>query len=132
MNGKMRQILFSTALVVVLILLGILLYNLGKENMVFIDNKEVALDGTTYTADAAYRVWIDGKEICDVNPDRRKMAQLVGANHKLTLEVIDDDANPIGKKFEKKFSVKKDKSILNLSAMVGGAKNWVLPPEPVE
>jgi len=49
-----KRIIIRIALIVLLILIGIFLYTIGKEHKVIINNKDISIDGLTYNADTTY------------------------------------------------------------------------------
>lgn len=124
MNQGLRRNLIRTGLVVVLILLAVVLYRNGKEHGIFVDNVEfVADDGQVITADRSYNVWIDGKELGTLNPDKRKGINLPRLNHRVVLE----ERTPDGVKVEKKFRLKpSEDAVINVPALVHGQSGWLV------
>ena len=54
-----KRIIIRITLIVVLILIGIFLYTIGKKHKVLIDNKDITVGEIAYIADTTYNVWVD-------------------------------------------------------------------------
>lgn len=129
---KWKANLIRIALVLLLIVFGVYLYKIGKERDIFFDNKEIALDGQTYSVTSSYFVYVDGKKVGELYQDGRQATMLINGKHKIVLESLTEDGESTGQKVEYSFSMGKGGCILNVPAMLGGVKNFILPPEPVE
>lgn len=129
---KWKANIVRIALVLLLIVLGIFLYKVGKGKDVFFDNKEIAIDGSTYAVTSSYIIYVDDQKVGEVYQDARQAAMLVAGKHKIELDVLSEDGSATGQKLEYTFQFKENGNILNIPALIGGAKNFVLPPEPVE
>lgn len=58
-----KKLIIRTSLIVLLIILGIILFVIGKQHKVLLDNRDLTIDGVTYTAEAAYEIWVDGEKV---------------------------------------------------------------------
>ena len=120
-----KRIIIRITLIVVLILMGISLYTIGKEHKVLIDNKDISMGGLTYNADTAYNVRVDNLEIGLLEKDERKAVKVVGASHKIVIEEIKNKIST-GEKHEKKFKLKINENVtINLPAMVNNMDKWI-------
>jgi len=120
-----KRIIIRITLIVVLILMGISLYTIGKEHKVLIDNKDISMGGLTYNADTAYNVRVDNLEIGLLEKDERKAVKVVGASHKIVVEEIKNKIST-GEKHEKKFKLKINENVtINLPAMVNNMDKWI-------
>lgn len=120
-----RRIIVRITLIVVLILIGIFLYTIGKEHKVLIDNKDITVCDITYNADTNCKVWVDNKEIGLLEKGERGVAKVVGTSHKIVIEEIKDKVLT-GEKHEKKFKLKTNESVtINIPAMMNNANEWI-------
>jgi len=112
-------------LIVVLILIGIFLYTIGKEHKVLIDNRDISVGDITYNAGTTYKVRVDNQEIGSIKKDERKVAKVSGKNHKIVVEEIKDNVLT-GEKYEKKFKLKTNESAtINIPVMINNANGWI-------
>jgi len=120
----LKKWVIRCGLVVVLIILGVFLYIVGKENVIFIDNKDITIDGVTHSATAAYEIWIDGKQVgrSALAVGKRNSASVAGPSHVIELQAI-QDKEPVGEKIVKEFriSARDYQVILNIPALVAGS-----------
>ena len=120
-----KRFIIRITFFVILILLGISLYTIGKEHKVLIDNKDISINKTIYVADNPYKIWIDGKEIGSIKKNERKVAKVSGKNHKIIIEKIKDKVST-GEKIEKKFNLKTNESAtINIPAMMNNVEQWI-------
>jgi len=110
---------------VVLILIGISLYTIGKEHKVFIDNKDIAVGEIVYSAEATYDVRVDNQEIGLLEKGDRNVVKVAGASHKIVIEEIKDKVLT-GGKYEKRFKLKTNESAtVNIPAMINNKNEWI-------
>ena len=120
-----KRIIIRTAIVAVLILIGIFLYTIGQEHKVIIDNKDIIVGEIAYSADTTYNVWVDNQEIGLLEKSERKVAMVAGVSHKIVVEVIKDKVL-IGEKYEKRFKLKiNENATVNIPAMINNANEWI-------
>ena len=120
-----KQIIIRITLIVVLILIGIFLYTIGKEYKVFIDNRGISIGDSTYSAGTTYEVRVDNQEIGVIKIDERKVAMVAGVSHKIVVEEIKDKVLT-GEKYEKRFKLKTNESAtINIPAMINNANEWI-------
>jgi len=120
-----KRIIIRITLIVVLILIGIFLYTIGKEHKVIIDNKDISIDGLTYNADTTYKVWVDNLEIGSIEKGERNVVKITGTNHKIVIEEIKDKILT-GKKYEKSFKLKTNESAtVNIPVMINNVDKWI-------
>lgn len=121
-----------TVLVLLLVGLGVVLFALGKEHQVFLDNKALAVGGAEVPALEAVRVTVDGGEPLEFAADDRDVAQTRGLRANLKLEVLDGNGN-VTKTVERSVSFSfEDRVMLSLPVLVQGGEGYRLPPPVVE
>ena len=120
-----KRIIIRTTLIVVLILIGIFLYTVGKEHKVLIDNRDISVGEISYITDATYKVWIDNQEIGEIKKGERNKVMVTGVSHKIVVEEIKSNVLT-GEKLEKRFKLKTNESAtINIPAMINNAKEWI-------
>ena len=120
-----KRIIIRTALVAVLISIGIFLYTIGQEHKVIIDNKDIIVKDNTYNASTVYKVWMDNQEIGVIEKDKRMVATVTGVSHRIVVEEIKDKVLT-GEKYEKSFKLKTNESAtVNIPAIINNANEWI-------
>ena len=120
-----KRIIIIITLFVVLILIGIFLYTIGKEHKVLIDNRDISIGDITYSTGTTYEVRVDNQEIGVINKGERKVARIVGISHKIVVEEIKDKVLT-GERYEKRFKLKTNESaIINIPLMINNANEWI-------
>ncbi|MFA5468783.1 MAG: DUF6672 family protein [Sphaerochaetaceae bacterium] len=114
-----KRRLIQLAVVVLVILLGVIMFIVGKEHTILLDNKSVEIDGTTYNAFQIVEVQVAKGETLELGPRDRDKAVVMGQRHKLTVTYTD-------RNFEehvivKKFSVPIGESMVLISLPVFAA-----------
>lgn len=122
----MRRNLIRVGLLIILIAFGFILYNIGKEHKIFIDNRDITIGGKEYVASTTYRVYVDGKQVGDVRKGKRKVAKSPGSKHTIVIEEL-DGRTPTGQKWEREFQLKAKQAevIVNIPALLGEAEKWL-------
>ena len=103
-----------------LIIIGIFLYVIGKEHIVFIDNRYISISDITYSPDTTtiYGVRLNNQDTIVIKKDERKMTKVIGASHNILVEEIKDNGL-IGERYEKSFKLKINESAtINIPAIV--------------
>ena len=115
-----KRIIIRITLIVVLIIIGIFLYVIGKEHIVFIDNRYISISDITYSPDTTtiYGVRLNNQDTIVIKKDERKMTKVIGASHNILVEEIKDNGL-IGERYEKSFKLKINESAtINIPAIV--------------
>ena len=121
-----------TVLVLLLVGLGVVLFALGKEHQVFLDNKALAVGGAEIPALEAVRVTVDGGEPLEFAADDRDVVQTRGLRAQVKLEILDGNGN-VTKTVERSVSFSfEDRVMLSLPVLVQGGEGYRLPPPVVE
>jgi len=124
----LRKLIVRSGLVVILILLGVFLYVIGKEHVLLIDNRDFTHEGVTYQAAASYEVWVDGNQVgrTALAAGRRGAAYVAGPRHKIVVQEV-AAGQPVGEPIERRFSVPTGayQITINIPALVAGAESFV-------
>lgn len=126
----MKRWAFRSGLVLVLIALGVFLFVLGKEHVVFVDNLELTVQGVTYSPTGSFEVWIDGVQVgrTAIAPGKRNVLNVPGPKHLLELQEMDGN-EPVGPRIEQSFKIDalKTQVIINLPALLAGSDAFLYP-----
>lgn len=114
MNKATATLLIRILFVVVLILLGIFLFAMGKTHTVLLDNKTIEYNGKEYKAIKYAVVIIDNQEEIEITQRERLKVALRRSNHTITIE--DNKGNEVVKKFKIPLSL--DISLLSLPLLM--------------
>ncbi len=120
----MKRNLIRIALVVVLIALGFGLYVLGKEHQIFVDNKDIVINGVEYKSENTITVVVDNVDLEEVKKGKRKVAYSPGPWHKITaVEILPDGST---REVERKFTLSpRDVAVVNLVALFEVEEGWL-------
>ncbi len=127
----MKSWILKSSLIIILIVLAVFLYIIGKEHVIFVENNVFTSGETVYEPYEIVRVTLDGGEPVEIKKPKgrslgRAKVSTTGLNHSILVEILDDDDNVIEKK-EAKFSVKNSEAelLLNVPAFMNDAEGWV-------
>jgi len=120
----MKRNVIRIALVVVLVALGFGLYVLGKEHQVFVDNKDIVINGVEYKSENTIKVVVDNVDLEEVKKGKRKVAYTPGPWHKITaVEILPDGRT---REVERKFTLSpNDAAVVNLVALFEVEDGWL-------
>ncbi|HOI62977.1 MAG TPA: hypothetical protein PLM80_11375 [Mesotoga sp.] len=120
----MKRNIIRLALVIVLIVLGLCLYVLGKEHKIFVDNRDIVINGTELKSTNPFIVYVDNVDLEEVGKGKRKVAYSPGPWH--TVKAIEKLPDGTTREFVKKFTLSpKDTAIINLPALVSEKDGWL-------
>ncbi len=107
-----KQLLIRIAFVLVLILIGVWMFFIGKQHTLLIDNKSV---GDIKALDAVY-VRVDNGDEIEVMRRMRDQALVTGQSHKVTITYTDSSWNEVT--IEKKINIPLNENMMLLSVPV--------------
>lgn len=140
-----RRNLFQLLMALALVGLGVLMFFIGKQHVVLLDNKTIEADGKTYQAFSIVEVEVDKEGMLELAARDRDKAEVMAQRHTVTVRYTDKafQEHELVKKFT--IPTKYDMVLLSVPALVGGADQsvWLqlyIPPtaavapqqEPVE
>jgi hypothetical protein len=131
-----RRLIIRTALAVCFIALGFLMYRIGKEYEVFIDNETVTIDGERYEAVKYGSFVVDsGGKAADIWEYDRVIRKMTGRSHKFTVNILNEEDDSIIDTVERTVILNVDtrKWMVSLAAIANGGDNVFIPnPNYVE
>jgi hypothetical protein len=115
-----KKFWLRAAAVAFLILLGVVMFFVGRQHSILVDNKAIEIDGVSYKALDVCEVSIDGGDPEELVPRDRIQVDVMDQHH--TLVVSYTDANWDEKKIKIRFTtpVKEEMMVLSIPAVVAG------------
>lgn len=108
---KKKLFIIRFTILALLILLSIFLYITGKEHKIFIDNKNISLNGVSYIAEKSFKIVIDGKDCGIIEKGERMVAKVTGTRHIVTIEELENKIFT-GKKYEKNLKLNSNENVV--------------------
>ena len=130
---KTRRLLIRLFTVACLVGVGFLMYHLGKEFEVIIDNGAVSAGGVRHEAMPYGTVYIDGDaKGFDMWANDRVIKKMVGKNHKLTVKILNEDDDSVIKTVEREITLdfNPKAEMVSVSAIIAEA-GGILTPNPL-
>ena len=119
--NKTKTLLIRIITVVFFVALAVLMYFLGRGHTVYIDNKKLEYNGTTYDTPYKVEVYVGGERVAKLYDKERGSSICIGANFKMELKVTQEKG---GTETEETYSIKlpydKDGLIVNLPGLMAG------------
>ena len=130
-NVSKRRWTIRLILLAALVGIAFLMYDIGKEYNVLIDNETVTIDGKEYPAVEYADLIVDGNEAkaLSFEADDRLIQKMVGNGHTLRVKILKDDQETVVKTVERKIKLTVDPKawMISLPAVVGEAPNIFIP-----
>lgn len=121
-----RRNAIRLVLLVVVVLLSVFLYRLGKGFDLLVDNKTVTIGEEKYSALSLVRVSINDSEPLELMKRDRDVISVVGYTHTIRVEILDMDEDVV-KTVEKEFRLtRKSGDLLSIPALVAEEPNWII------
>jgi hypothetical protein len=130
---RVRRLLIRLLTVACLVGVGFLMYHIGKEFEVIIDNGPVSIGGVRYEAMSYGTVFIDeDTKGFDMWTDDRVIKKMVGKNHKLTVKVVNEDDDSVIKTIERGITLdfNPKAEMMSVSAIIAESSG-ILAPNPL-
>lgn len=114
-----RRHLFQLAAILVLLLLAVLMYIVGRQHTILLDNKTIEHEGKTYQAFSIVEVEIDKEGAIELAARDRDKVDVMGQRHTITVVYTDDfyEEYELVKKF--KVPIGHDMVLVSIPALVG-------------
>ncbi|MDD3365735.1 MAG: hypothetical protein PHS67_00545 [Sphaerochaetaceae bacterium] len=126
-----RRHLYQLIAVVVVLLIGVIMFVIGKQHIFLLDNKTLESNGKTYPAFSIVEVQVNRIESLELGPRDRDRADVRGQKHKITVRYTDRsfEEHEVVVKF--KVPLSQEMVLISLPALVGGAEEsvWLQPYE---
>ncbi|GHS91676.1 hypothetical protein AGMMS49957_18510 [Synergistales bacterium] len=129
----MRSFKERVAALVVVLLVSVGLFYIGREHKVFLDNKTIEVDGQSFRALKFVRVTVANKEPVELMPRDRDLSTVIGPSFKLKVEVMDEFGEDVEKTIEKELKPGFDKDMmLSMPLLAADRDDYILPAPTVQ
>ncbi|HHU89267.1 MAG TPA: hypothetical protein GXZ38_07950 [Spirochaetales bacterium] len=107
-RALLKRRIIQLAVIVLVILLGAVMFVVGKEHTILLDNKSIESGGVTYNAFQVVEVQVDGRDKLELGPRDRDKEVVMGQRHKVTVTYFDKyyEEHVVVKKFKVPISQK--------------------------
>ena len=116
-----RQILFRAGALLIVLLIAAVMFIIGRGHTVYFDNKTAEYNGQEYEAFHKVVVTVDGEQVAKLGKRDRGMADTMGQNFVMTLEITDEKgAQPHSHKVSMSLPYSMDGIIINIPELMAG------------
>ncbi len=121
MMKSKRSFLYTAGTFLVILLIAIAMFIIGRGHTIFFDNKTFEYENQTYPAAYKVTVYVNNKEVAKLMKRERGMANWMGQNFKMELEVTQEKGGESVKyPLAIKLPYSMDGIILNIPAILAG------------
>ncbi|MFA5513530.1 MAG: DUF6672 family protein [Sphaerochaetaceae bacterium] len=131
-----KTTLLKIGLIILIIVIGIWMFLIGKMHTVLLDNKTIEVEGISYVQLPIVEVQIDNKEKIELAARDRDLVEVTAQRHKITVYYTDKlfNEHKIVKKF--KIPLGYDMVLISIPALIGetDVSDWLseyIPPTAV-
>ena len=111
--------------VLLLVLIGFWLYDIGRAHTFLPENKTIEIDGREYKAYASIRFSINGGEEKELYPRDRVKVEAAGRSHRITVTGLSRGGEEISVTQRFRINHGTDMYLLNLPALLEGEEGWI-------
>lgn len=120
MNKKKTFLIRILAVVLLIAIAGVMMI-IGRGHAIYLDNKDVEYDGTTYEAPYKVEVFVKGESKAKLHANERGAADWMGQNFKMTVEITEKkNGESVTRDLNVKLPYDMDGIILNIPALLEG------------
>jgi hypothetical protein len=129
----MRSFKERVAALIVVLLVSVGLFYIGREHKVFLDNKTIEVEGQSFRALKFVRVTVADNPSVELMPRDRDLSKVVGPSFKLKVEVLDEFGEEVEKTIEKELKPGFDKDMmLSMPLLAADRNDYILPAPTVQ
>lgn len=116
-----RQFLFRAAAIVLILILAVIMFIIGRGHTIYFDNKSAEYDGKQYNAYYKVTVIKDKEKVAKLAEDERGMTDLMGQTLSMTLEITDEKGQePHSHKVSMPIPYGTDGIVINVPELMAG------------
>ena len=120
-----RQLLFRAVAIVLILILAVIMFIIGRGHTIYFDNKSAEYEGKNYNAYYKVTVIKDKEKVAKLAEDERGMTDLMGQTLSMTLEITDEKGQePHSHKVSMPIPYGTDGIVINVPELMAG-----LPPQ---
>ena len=126
--SKKRALLFRLGAVLLLLVIAACMMVIGRGHTVYLDNKTLEYEGSTYKAPYKITVFVRGEQVAKLYAKERGSATNIGQNYAMTLKVMQEKGgDEVEYSFQMKLPYKLDGVVVNLPGLLAN-----LPQEAIQ
>ena len=112
---------------------SVFLFYIGREHQIFIDNKTIEVEGSSFRALKFIMVSVNGASPIELMARDRDLVKVVGPSFSFKLEVMDEYGEEVEKVIEKEFRLDFAKDVmLSMPLMAADRDDYILPPPTIQ
>ncbi|MDR2136813.1 MAG: hypothetical protein LBO68_00870 [Synergistaceae bacterium] len=112
-----------------IVALSVLLFYIGREHQVFLDNRTIEVEGDSFRALKFVRVTVNDLPSIELMPRDRDLVAVVGPSFRLKVEIMDAFGTKAERVIEKNLSPGFTKDLmLSLPLLASDRDDYILPP----
>ncbi|MBQ2041319.1 MAG: hypothetical protein II482_04120 [Lachnospiraceae bacterium] len=116
-----RQLLFRAGALLIVLAIAACMFVIGRGHTVYFDNKTAEYNGQEYEAFHKVVVTVDGEQVAKLGKRDRGMADTMGQNFVMTLEITDEKGSqPHSHKVSMPLPYSMDGIIINIPELMAG------------
>ncbi|MBO4266885.1 MAG: hypothetical protein J5910_06805 [Lachnospiraceae bacterium] len=116
-----RQLLFRAAAIVLILILAVIMFIIGRGHTIYFDNKSAEYEGKQYKAYYKVTVIKDKEKVAKLSDDERGMTDLMGQTLSMTLEITDEKGQePHSHKVSMPIPYGTDGIVINVPELMAG------------
>ncbi len=116
-----RQFLFRLGAVVLLLAIAAVMMVIGRGHSIYLDNKALEFEGTTYETPYKVVVFVDGQQVAKLYDNERGAAVCIGQKFEMTLEITQEKGGEeVTSEHKIKLPYNMDGVIINLPGYLAG------------
>ena len=116
-----RQLLFRAGALLIVLAIAVCMFVIGRGHTVYFDNKTAEYNGQEYEAFHKVVVTVDGEQVAKLGKRDRGMADTMGQNFVMTLEITDEKGSqPHSHKVSMPLPYSMDGIIINIPELMAG------------
>ncbi len=116
-----RQLLFRAGALLIVLAIAACMFVIGRGHTVYFDNKTAEYNGQEYEAFHKVVVTVDGEQVAKLGKRDRGMADTMGQNFVMTLEITDEKGSqPHSHKVSMQLPYSMDGIIINIPELMAG------------
>ena len=116
-----RQLLFRAAAIVLILILAVIMFIIGRGHTIYFDNKSAEYEGKQYKAYYKVTVIKVKEKVAKLSDDERGMTDLMGQTLSMTLEITDEKGQePHSHKVSMPIPYGTDGIVINVPELMAG------------
>ena len=119
--NRTRSIMFRLGTVLILVGICAWMMVIGRGHTVYLDNKKLEYEGTTYDPPYKITITVRGEQVAKLNARERGMATNIGQNFEMTLKIMQEKGgDETVETYQLKLPYSLDGIIVNLPGFLAG------------